>query len=107
MCGAITLHEYGEHLASGEAPDETFNYQHMAFTPKGSDELDTDCEAIRDAASARPLSLKNTDNKSIAGTYNLCVTPAVQKCVSYIQNGFIKGRQLVGNIVTIDTTGRL
>ena len=40
-------------------------------------------------------------------TYNTCITPAVQKSARFIQNGFIKGRQLVGNIVTIDTFGRL
>ena len=55
----------------------------------------------------RPLTLKNTDNKIIAGILNWCVHPIVPKTACSLQRGFVAGRQLVQNPVDLDFAARL
>jgi len=55
----------------------------------------------------RPLTLKNEDNKAVAGVLNWSVAPVIAKSASGIQNGFVNGRQLVQNPVELDYESRL
>ena len=61
---------------------------------------------VRHVTAVRPLSLKNSDNKTVAGVYNHCAAPVVARCACQIQNGFVLGRQLLQNIVNLDTFAR-
>jgi hypothetical protein len=54
----------------------------------------------------RPLTLKNTANKIIAGVLNWIVHPVVRATACSIQRGFIQGRQLVQNVLDLDFSAR-
>ena len=54
----------------------------------------------------RPLTLKVSDNKIVAGVLNHSLAPVVAKNASKLQNGFVLGRQLVQNVVDLDYYSR-
>ena len=54
----------------------------------------------------RPLKCKNHDNKILAGERNFAISKLVKKHASYIQNGFIAGRNFLCNVVGIDAFAR-
>ena len=55
----------------------------------------------------RPLSLKNIDNKLICSTINFSLRRSVSKYADPIQRGFVSGRQLVSNVLDLDSHARL
>ena len=50
----------------------------------------------------RPLTLKNEDNKAVAGVVNRSIVPVAAKHAAKIQRGFVKDRQLLQNVVDLD-----
>ena len=58
------------HIAAGLRLPLHFNDSLGIFAPKGTEEND-DNEVVRDVGDLRPLSLKNADNKLIAGELNV------------------------------------
>ena len=58
---------------SGKGKPKGFNLSLSAFPEKGEQEDDTREEVTRDPADTRPLSLKNCDNKTLAGVVNFGV----------------------------------
>ena len=63
-------------------------------------------EVCRSPSDTRPLSLKNSDNKLVAGINNHVAKPMLAASAVDIQRGFVPGRQLVANPLELDTFGR-
>jgi hypothetical protein len=102
----FTLLEEDRELRVGGLPPHRFNDSGMSFLPKGSEDGDL-YEVIREYSKTRPISTKNTDNKIIMGA-NVRVLSADYKTNTHpSQNGFVSGRNLLNNILDIDSAGRL
>jgi len=104
--GARTLFEASLWLQSGLPLHMEFNDALTAFTPKGETDDDKQ-EVVREPDSTRPLSLKNTDNKSICAVLNRKIRHPIRTAACKIQRGFIVGRNFVDNIVDLDTVARI
>jgi len=77
------------------------------FIPKAACEInENEQSCIARPLELRPLTLKNGDNKAVAGVINWAITPAVKAFASKIQRGFVKDRQLVQNVVDLDFESR-
>ena len=106
--GPLSLYQYGSHLAAGSSPHAEFNESIMHFIPKEVDEQSRSSgHIVCEAPATRPFSLKNTDNKTIASVYNEALTPILAKQSFWTQRGFTKGRQLIQNVLDLDTFSRL
>ena len=106
--GAETLFLYGAHLAGGDVPHDDFNESVMVFVPKDVTEREEiDGDIVRGPMALRPLSLKSTDNKAIAGVTNNRLSPVLSKQSFCIQRGFIRGRSMLRNTLDLDTVMRL
>ena len=91
-------------LAGGVLPPN-FNHGLFVFIPKAVGAM---IEAIFcHPSELRPLTLKNTDNKIIAGILNWCIHPIIVKTACSLQRGFVAGRQLVQNPVDLDFYARV
>ena len=62
---------------------------------------------MREALETRPLTCKNTDIKTIAGCTASSVSSACKNTIHSSQKGFVAGRQLLQNVVDIDTSARI
>ena len=94
-------------LCAGAPPADDFNESLGIFPAKGIVD-DYSAQLIRRAASdTRPLSCKNCDNKTLAGAVNKVMTPKISEHADDHQEGFIKGRQGVNNLVTVDCHARV
>jgi hypothetical protein len=51
----------------------------------------------------RPLSIVNTDNRIITNAARLRWEPILDKWISQMQQGFLKGRSIISNLIDIDT----
>ena len=57
---------------------------------------------FRHPLETRPLSLKQADNKLVAGVLNFCISPAIANGAIDIQTGFLQGRTLTQHLVELD-----
>lgn len=90
------------HLASGGRGPTEWNWSCLVFPPKG--ERREDSEGIaRQAVDTRPLSLKNSDNKLVCHGWLSAIKGAIVRNAAASQNGFVPTRNLVQNIVDLDT----
>ena len=100
------LHEVAVWLCSGLNMMIDFNVTLQVFIAKGDDTHDS-VEVMRDPSSTRPLGLKNTDNKIIAGAVHHSIKRAVSVGASPLQRRFVSGRNFINNIVDLDSKARL
>ena len=77
----------------------------MVFPHKGGHAGDNE-DVVRSASETRPIILKNCDNEIIAGVVNRSISPVLESSASTVQNGFIKGRNFLHNVVKLDVDGR-
>ena len=82
--------------------EHEFNAGVMACLPKSSIGVTEDGEDIYDAASTRPLSIVNTDNRLMCGAARLRWETIFNKWVSASQKGFLRGRSMLSNVLTVD-----
>ena len=82
----------GTEIAMGFPPPSNLNDHLMAFLPKGSEEADLAEGATREAASTRPLALKNTDAKLLATGVNDKIKGILALHSPKSQRGFLPGR---------------
>jgi hypothetical protein len=94
-------------MMEGTQPPNEFNDSLGIYPAKGTADDDSALLARRAASDTRPLSCKNTDNKTLAGAVNHTMTPQIAKHADDQQEGFIKGRQALNNIVTVDCHSRV
>jgi hypothetical protein len=106
VAGAQTLYLLYLFLADGLNPPLHFNNSFTVFTPKGEQRQDL-IEVIRAPEETRPLGLKNSDNKTIAGVINNCSKPMLSRSACHLQRGFVPQRQLVHNVLDVDTAARI
>ena len=64
-------------------------------------------KVIREPGETRPLVLKNCDNKTIADTYNVACWRTLTSSISKLQRGVVSQRQLIHNVMSMDTYGRI
>ena len=93
-------------MMSGRKPPQGFSDSWSIFLPKGAQDDDTAASVQRSGECTRPLGLKNTDNKTIAGAVNNSIAQKVSEWADDQQNGFTIGRQGVNNPVTLDARAR-
>jgi len=94
---------------SGRAFPHGVNFGKFVFIPKGSNMGEDNGEENKFQGrplDMRPLTLKASDNKIVAGVINLAITPTICQCASALQRGFIPGRQLGQNVVDLDWWAR-
>ena len=72
----------------------------------GGDANEGDRRLLRKPKDLRPLTLKNADNKAVAGITNYAILPTVQVSASQLQRGFVPGRQLAQNCIDLDFAAR-
>ena len=92
------------HLGKRDRPDG-INDGMFVFLIKGEekdDNLQAPGVVYRHPNETRPLTIKNEDNKCVAGVINWAITPVVRSCSSKLQNGFVPGRNVCNNIVKLD-----
>ena len=104
--GHRTLHRALLWTYDGKEPADDFNHQMGIFAPKGSLDQDSADSVNRTADCTRPLGLKNTDNKTLAGVTNNAIATPVSEGAHVSQNGFVNGRQGLNNVVTLDAQSR-
>ena len=103
--GAVTLHLVTQHMLSGFTMPIRSNASLMVFVPKG-EELD-ERVVTREPVDTRPLSLKNSDNKLACTVLNRKLRQPLSVHACSLQRGFVPGRQLVANVVDLDTHARV
>ena len=80
-----------------------FNDSLLVFIPKGEDTLnDINGTTARTPANTRPISLSNTDNKVFSGAINHVLAAATSAVIGQYQQGFIRGRSIVHQVVALD-----
>ena len=97
------------HLSGAPAPMH-FSDGMLAFSPKGEQEDDGSTGpgfVERLPSETRPLTMKNTDNKLIAAAVTYASIPTFKDTVNCIQQGFVPGRNFVGNVVQLDFESRV
>ena len=95
-CAPALLHEaYGT--------DHTFNEGCMVCLPKSSSEINGEGVDIYEAANTRPLAIGNTDNRILCGAARRRWEKIFNNWISPHQKGFIRGRSMLSNVLTIDS----
>eukprot|EP00972_Heterocapsa_arctica_P105542 15549278-Heterocapsa_arctica.AAC.1 len=79
-----------------------FNAGIMACLPKVAIGVTEEGDDIYDAASTRPLSIGNTDNRLMCSAARLRWEAIFGLWVSHSQKGFLRGRSMLSNVLTID-----
>jgi hypothetical protein len=86
----------------GQIEGHEFNLSTMICLPKAPVGTTEDEVDIYEASGTRPLAIVNTDNRIMANAARARYEEIFQRWVSKMQKGFIKGRSMLSNIVTID-----
>ena len=97
------------HLSGAPGPSH-FNDGLWAFLPNGEQEDDGSAGpgcGERLPNETRPLTMKNTDNKLIAAAVTYAAIPTFKDTVNNNQQGFVPGRNFVGNVVQLDFESRV
>jgi hypothetical protein len=100
-----TLFLLGSNLQRNIRPKLHFNSSKAAFLKKKDHENDAH-EIIRHPKDTRPLGLRNSDNKLICAASNRAWRRTMPKKLSWVQRGFCYSRQLVENVVDVDSDSR-
>jgi len=103
---ALTLSGVANTMCETAVPPHRFNESLTVLPPKSTKPTDQE-RVIRPADETRPLSLKNSDNKTVAGVVNNRFAGALFNWSDAAQRGFVRGRQGLMNIVDIDTYARI
>ena len=64
--------------------------------------MDPEAGSFHSGDNTRPLALVNTDNRLIASSARLAWEPNLARYICKNQQGFLKGRSMLSNIVDID-----
>jgi len=78
----------------------------MIWPPKGVKTEDS-TDIVRQASETRPISMKNTDNKTITGASVEKFTPFAQNHTHPSQRGFVPARNYLENVVDLDSAARI
>ena len=81
-----------------------FSASLLCCLPKKADGTDAENSDFVTGDSTRPLALVNTDNRIIASAARITWEPLLNNFISSYQQGFLKGRQMLSNVLDIDYT---
>ena len=81
-----------------------FNASLLCCLPKKAAGTDAEHGDFFIGDSTRPLALVNTDNRIIASAARITWEPLINNFISSYQQGFLKGRQMLSNVLDIDYT---
>ena len=79
-----------------------FNRSLLCCLPKKAVGTDPELGDFFSGDTTRPLALVNTDNRILASAARLTWEPILAEYISVQQQGFLKGRQMLGNVIDID-----
>ena len=86
-----------------EQDKHCFNASLLCCLPKKPHRTDPESGEVYRGEDTRPLSLVNTDNRIIASAARIKWEPLLDKYfISKMQQGFLKGRYMMNNILDID-----
>jgi len=97
--GALLTEAYSDRC---EEQRHDFNLSLLCCLPKKPYGTDPDQGEYYRGEDTRPLALVNTDNRIIASAARITWEPILSKYISAAQQGFLKGRQMLNNIIDID-----
>ena len=109
LLGAELLHRLMLEQSRALPPPPASNYSMWHFPPQKA--LPTDPPGsnvvVRSPCETRPLALLCTDNKSVSATSCSSMAPVTVSCTSDLQRGFVPGRQILQNVLELDTVSRI
>jgi len=79
-----------------------FNLSLLCCLPKKAAGTDPILGDFYSGENTRPLALVNTDNRILASAARLTWEPILEGYISNHQQGFLKGRQMLNNVIDID-----
>jgi hypothetical protein len=85
-----------------DIPPEDFNQAILICIPKTEGELTPQGLSSHEASGTRPLSIVDASNRIIASMFRLSLERCTGSWISEAQRGFLKGRQMLRNILDID-----
>ena len=95
-----TLTTAYEHMGLKHA--HAFNESILCCLPKKPSGEDGTGGKFYKAEATRPLNISNMDNRLVASAVRMAWEPMLEKWISQIQRGFLRGRQMLHNIIDID-----
>eukprot|EP00959_Pyramimonas_sp_CCMP1952_P301276 6303532-Pyramimonas_sp.AAC.1 len=98
--GAGCLSAVYRELVDNQSLPPDFNDSAAAFLPKGNSREGEG--TTRSADETRPPSLSNMDNKLVSASIGWALSIAASDLVQGGQKGFLKGRQMIDNIIEVD-----
>ncbi len=103
--GGDTLAEMDRLARCGHYLPPAFNASIWIFIPKTSEDMATKGQVH--PGETRPLTVKNSDNKTIASAWLFKLQLPYAARVSKAQNGSVPERQFLQNVVDLDTHARI
>lgn len=100
--GVATLQNVCAWLAEGNRPPNWFNQSIMFSGPKVKRMMTQTLMLLEMCLLHVPFSLNNPDKKIVCSVTNFKLSGAVAKASHKIQQGFVKGRRLLANVVDLD-----
>ena len=82
------------------------NHAFLICLPKGDGSTLPDGTALHDPADTRPLSIVDASNRILASILLRALERQAESWISPMQRGFLKGRQMLRNILEIDFSGQ-
>ena len=86
----------------GHQGAHAFNMSILCCLPKKASGVDEGGEKYFRAEATRPLNVSNMDNRLVTSAVRLVWEPMLERWVSKMQRGFLKGRQMLHNVLDID-----
>ena len=97
--GSTEMVEAYSDRCAGDCHD--FNASLLCCLPKKAAGTDAELGDFYTGENTRPLALVNTDNRIIASAARLTWEPILNGFISSYQQGFLKGRQMLNNVIDI------
>ena len=94
-------------MINNSPPPPFFNLGLWIFPIKKVLPSDSPSNVSRSPKEARALTMKCTDNKASAAVVAGALSPVTRFTTHCSQNGFVPGRQLLNNVLVIDTVARI
>jgi hypothetical protein len=80
----------------------SFNEAMLCLLPKKPTGTDDNLGEYYHVSATKPLSISNVDNRILANAARLAWEPVLERWVSEVQRGFLKGRSMLHNLLDVD-----
>ena len=96
------MHAAFSALLAGASLPPAFNRGQICFLPKDTG-AQTSGEVFKAPEATRPLTLSNTDNKLFGSALSIPLGQQAQYSCAELQCGFIKGRNIIDNLIALES----